>query len=106
VALDTAQEGAARRDLTITDLVRGRARDSSQIASAESVIGRLERAARGCRVPLVGLRCPVGAIGTIGSLRVDEEKCIGCFSCVEFCPRGAFEAPAGQAQAIMSKVFR
>jgi len=62
VALDTAQEGAARRDLTITDLVRGRARDSSQIASAESVIGRLERAARGCRVPLVGLRCPVGTV--------------------------------------------
>lgn len=54
---------------------------------------------------LCELRCPVGAIGTIGGLRVDEEKCISCFACVEFCPRGAFEVPSGRAQAIMSKVF-
>lgn len=54
---------------------------------------------------LCGLRCPVGAIGTIGGPRVDEEACISCFACVEFCPRGAFEAPAGRALEIMSKVF-
>ncbi len=54
---------------------------------------------------LCGLRCPVGAIGTIGGPRVDEEKCISCYACVEFCPRGAFEVPAGRTQAIMSKVF-
>lgn len=54
---------------------------------------------------LCGLRCPVGAIATIGGPRVDEDRCISCFACVEFCPQGAFEVPAGLAQEIMSKVF-
>lgn len=54
---------------------------------------------------LCGLRCPVGAIATIGGLRIDNEKCISCFSCVEFCPNGAFEVPAGRPQEIMSRVF-
>lgn len=54
---------------------------------------------------LCGLRCPVGAIGTIGGPRIDEERCICCFSCVEFCSHGAFEVPAGRPQEIMSKVF-
>lgn len=54
---------------------------------------------------LCGLRCPVGAIGTIDGPRVDEDKCISCFACVEFCPQGTFEVPAGRAQEIMTAVF-
>lgn len=54
---------------------------------------------------LCGLRCPVGAIVTIGEPKIDEEKCISCFACVEFCQKGAFEVPPGRTREIMSKVF-
>lgn len=54
---------------------------------------------------LCGLRCPVGAIATLGGPTLDEEACISCFACVEFCPQGAFEVPAGRAREITTKVF-
>jgi hypothetical protein len=34
--------------------------DSTRLGQADHLIGRLARAARGCRVPLIGVPCPVG----------------------------------------------
>jgi hypothetical protein len=61
---DTAQWKAdtARRvaDSVIVDFRRLRAADSTELGVARPLIDRLARAARGCRVPLIGVPCPVG----------------------------------------------
>lgn len=35
--------------------------------------------------------CPVQAIYRVksGVVRIDRDRCVGCYSCVAFCPRGA-----------------
>ncbi|MBF0207562.1 MAG: 4Fe-4S binding protein [Oligoflexia bacterium] len=37
--------------------------------------------------------CPVGALTQegIGLPQVDDQKCIDCYKCVEFCPMGALQ---------------
>jgi len=49
-----------RRDsVTLTNRV---ARDSSRLDEADGLIVQLQKAARGCRVPLVGIPCPMGTV--------------------------------------------
>lgn len=37
--------------------------------------------------------CPVGAIAVKDYPVVDQDKCISCFACAEFCPQEAIQAP-------------
>jgi len=46
--------------------------------------------------PCVDL-CPVGAISQeedFSDIKVDNEKCIKCGTCVQNCPHGVFQKPA------------
>lgn len=45
---------------------------------------------RQCEFPPCAKDCPTGAIGRDSRdfLQVDQEKCIGCYSCVTSCPWG------------------
>ncbi|MDO8691091.1 MAG: DUF362 domain-containing protein [Dehalococcoidia bacterium] len=50
--------------------------------------------------------CPVGAITVQDYPVVDEEKCISCFVCAEFCPQEALQAPPGEGERLMVEIFR
>jgi hypothetical protein len=58
---DTAAKAALRRENAAHLTQRGR--DSTRLAEADGLIVRLEKAAGGCRVPLVGLPCPLAVAG-------------------------------------------
>ncbi len=49
--------------------------------------------------------CPAGAITVKDYAIVDEEKCISCFACAEFCPREAIQAPPGVCEGLMTGTF-
>ncbi|MBU2488199.1 MAG: 4Fe-4S binding protein [Proteobacteria bacterium] len=36
----------------------------------------------------------------VASLRVDEEKCVGCGDCLEVCPHGVLKVEKGKATAV------
>jgi carbon-monoxide dehydrogenase iron sulfur subunit len=47
--------------------------------------------------------CLTGAItrdGTTGIIRVDEERCIGCWTCILVCPLGAIRRDTNQRRAV------
>jgi len=50
--------------------------------------------------------CPVGAITVNGYPVIDEEKCISCFACAEFCPHEAIQAPPGECERLMRTIFQ
>lgn len=50
--------------------------------------------------------CPAGAITVKEYPVVDEEKCISCFACAEFCPNEAIQAPPEEAERLMVGIFR
>lgn len=60
-AADSAAKAALRRESAAH--LGQRARDSTRLAEADGLIGRLEKAVGGCRVPLVGLPCPIPVAG-------------------------------------------
>jgi carbon-monoxide dehydrogenase iron sulfur subunit len=46
-----------------------------------------------CKVAACAQACPVDALGWFdGVVKLDEEKCISCWKCVEVCPFGAMYA--------------
>jgi len=46
-----------------------------------------------CKVSACGDVCPVGALQRVdGVVKLDKDKCICCFKCVEACPFGAIYA--------------
>lgn len=49
--------------------------------------------------------CPVDAIKVNGYPVVDEEKCISCFACADFCPQEAIMAPPGECERLMRRMF-
>ena len=50
--------------------------------------------------------CPVGAITVNGYPVIDQEKCISCFACAEFCPQEAIQAPPGECERLMRMIFQ
>lgn len=50
--------------------------------------------------------CPVGAIQVNGYPMIDEDKCISCFACADFCPTEAIQAPPGEFERLMKQIFQ
>jgi hypothetical protein len=68
---NTALVVAAQQDDSVKQALRRetaahlgqRGRDSTRLREADGLINRLEKAAGGCRIPLVGLPCPLAVAG-------------------------------------------
>jgi len=54
---------------------------------------------RHCSDPICVKGCISGALskGTDGAVRIDRDKCVGCFTCILLCPYGAVMAGEGGA---------
>ena len=47
--------------------------------------------------------CPTGSItrdGGTGMIKVDEERCVGCWTCILLCPFGAINRDANQRKTV------
>lgn len=81
-----ANSGAANMVKALKDrqiFPRVRVEDTGRITFALSC--------RHCRDPLCVKGCISGALskGADGAVRIDRDKCVGCFSCILLCPYGA-----------------
>src|ERR1041385_5605910 len=61
--LEAAAQARARAEQQLADRAATIRNDSTQLGRATILIGKLERAARGCRWPIIGLPCAVGVVG-------------------------------------------
>lgn len=60
IVKDSAAKAGLREEIAAH--LQTRTTDSTNLLRADRLIGQLEKAARGCRVPLIGMPCPVGVV--------------------------------------------
>lgn len=60
IVKDSVAKAGLRQEIAAH--LQTRATDSTNLLRADRLIGQLEKAARGCRIPLVGFPCPTGIL--------------------------------------------